>query len=163
YPGEAGSDDGSGPRVGDGLVRLDPDGTVAYASPNALSAYRRLGHRGDLGGLRLDEVTAALMTPTATPVDEPLAAVAAGRSPRLREIEAREAVGQLRCAAGRGGNAAGDGDHRAAAERIRARLRRAGSGRHGRAGGPPDRARRAACRGPRRRERSADRLHVGVI
>jgi two-component sensor histidine kinase len=31
------------PRVGDGLVRLDPDGVVAYASPNAVSAYRRLG------------------------------------------------------------------------------------------------------------------------
>src|SRR3954451_11368590 len=46
YPGEAASDDGSGPRVGDGLVSLDADGSVAYASPNALSAYRRLGHLG---------------------------------------------------------------------------------------------------------------------
>jgi two-component system, sensor histidine kinase PdtaS len=95
-PGEAGSDDGSGPRVGDGLVRLDPDGTVAYASPNALSAYRRLGHLGDLVGLRLDEVTAALAAPSTAPVDEPVAAVAAGRAPRLGEIEAREAVVQLR-------------------------------------------------------------------
>ena len=31
------------PRVGDGLLRLDRAGTVQYASPNALSAYRRLG------------------------------------------------------------------------------------------------------------------------
>jgi two-component sensor histidine kinase len=31
------------PRVGDGLVRLDAAGRVAYASPNAVSAYRRLG------------------------------------------------------------------------------------------------------------------------
>src|SRR3954447_15186615 len=96
YPGEAGSDDGSGPRVGDGLVRLDPDGTVAYASPNALSAYRRLGHLGDLVGLRLDEVTAALVPPTAAPVDEPVAAVAGGRAPRLGEVEARDAIVQLR-------------------------------------------------------------------
>jgi two-component sensor histidine kinase len=96
YPGEAGSDDGSGPRVGDGLVRLDADGTVAYASPNALSAYRRLGHLGDLVGLRLDEVTAALAAPSISPVDEPVAAVAAGRAPRLGEVEARDAVVQLR-------------------------------------------------------------------
>jgi two-component system, sensor histidine kinase PdtaS len=31
------------PRVGDGLMRLDAAGRVAYASPNAVSAYRRLG------------------------------------------------------------------------------------------------------------------------
>jgi two-component sensor histidine kinase len=31
------------PRVGDGLLRLDGLGIVEYASPNALSAYRRLG------------------------------------------------------------------------------------------------------------------------
>jgi two-component sensor histidine kinase len=31
------------PRVGDGLVRLDGEGRVVFASPNAVSAYRRLG------------------------------------------------------------------------------------------------------------------------
>lgn len=31
------------PRVGDGMMRLDAGGMVAYASPNAVSAYRRLG------------------------------------------------------------------------------------------------------------------------
>jgi two-component sensor histidine kinase len=31
------------PRVGDGLMRLDRHGRVEYASPNAVSAYRRLG------------------------------------------------------------------------------------------------------------------------
>jgi two-component sensor histidine kinase len=31
------------PRVGDGMMRLDATGVVAYASPNAVSAYRRLG------------------------------------------------------------------------------------------------------------------------
>lgn len=31
------------PRVGDGLVRLDSEGRVLYASPNAISALRRLG------------------------------------------------------------------------------------------------------------------------
>ena len=38
------------PRVGDGLIRLDAAGTVTYASPNALSAYRRLGLQSNLEG-----------------------------------------------------------------------------------------------------------------
>ncbi|MFD1049173.1 FtsK/SpoIIIE domain-containing protein, partial [Kibdelosporangium lantanae] len=32
------------PRVGDGLIRLDANGAVIFASPNALSAYHRMGH-----------------------------------------------------------------------------------------------------------------------
>ncbi len=31
------------PRVGDGLLRMDPTGVLVFASPNAISAYRRLG------------------------------------------------------------------------------------------------------------------------
>ena len=45
------SDHADSPRVGDGFVRLDPAGRVVYASPNGLSAYRRLGLQGDLAGL----------------------------------------------------------------------------------------------------------------
>lgn len=41
------------PRVGDGFLRLDASGTVVFASPNALSAYRRLGLSGNLTGERL--------------------------------------------------------------------------------------------------------------
>ena len=42
--------DGPAPRVGDGLLRLDSDGVVIYASPNALSAFRRIGALGDVLG-----------------------------------------------------------------------------------------------------------------
>ena len=45
-PGEA----TSAPRVGDGLIRLDASGKVTYASPNAQSAYRRLGFNAHLVG-----------------------------------------------------------------------------------------------------------------
>ncbi|MEP6851951.1 MAG: histidine kinase N-terminal domain-containing protein [bacterium] len=38
------------PRVGDGLMRLDATTRVLYASPNALSALRRLGAVGDVVG-----------------------------------------------------------------------------------------------------------------
>jgi two-component sensor histidine kinase len=96
YPGDVAPDDGSGPRAGDGLVRLDADGTVAYASPNALSAYRRLGHRGDLVEENLAEVTALLAAPTTTPVEEPVTTITTGRAARLGEIETNDAVIQLR-------------------------------------------------------------------
>ncbi len=62
------------PRVGDGLIRLDEQGTVTFASPNALSAFRRLGLTGDLVGHRLGEATAALQ-PADHPVDEALESV----------------------------------------------------------------------------------------
>jgi two-component sensor histidine kinase len=48
-------------RVGDGFVRTDPDGVVRYASPNAMSAYRRLGLTGDLVGTHLGDVTTRLV------------------------------------------------------------------------------------------------------
>ena len=41
------------PRVGDGIMRVDSAGTVTYASPNAISAYRRLGSLEHLLGQHL--------------------------------------------------------------------------------------------------------------
>jgi two-component sensor histidine kinase len=43
------------PRVGDGLIRLDDAGGVVYASPNAVSAYRRLGMKRNLVDRRIEE------------------------------------------------------------------------------------------------------------
>ncbi len=47
YPGESHERE-LAPRVGDGMLRLEPSGRVAYASPNAVSAYRRLGVVGNV-------------------------------------------------------------------------------------------------------------------
>ncbi|WP_020670535.1 sensor histidine kinase [Amycolatopsis nigrescens] len=49
------------PRVGDGLIRLDPAGSVVFASPNGLSAYHRMGHESDLVGTRLAPLTRSLI------------------------------------------------------------------------------------------------------
>ena len=57
FPPEKLQDAEMSPRVGDGLVRLDDRGRVTYASPNALSAYRRIGVAGDLVGADLAELT----------------------------------------------------------------------------------------------------------
>jgi two-component sensor histidine kinase len=83
------------PRVGDGLLRLGRSGKVTYASPNALSAYRRLGLAADLVGAELGTLTARLAVP-GLPADDPLALTASGRVPRETEIESNGSVVQLR-------------------------------------------------------------------
>ncbi|MEP6760871.1 MAG: histidine kinase N-terminal domain-containing protein [Sporichthyaceae bacterium] len=83
------------PRVGDGLMRLDEQGTVTFASPNALSAFRRLGVTTDLVGLRLGETTTALQDPD-RPVDEALDSMLSGRADRQTEVEAAGAIVRLR-------------------------------------------------------------------
>lgn len=81
------------PRVGDGLIRLDPTGTVTFASPNAMSAYRRLGLAGDLVGTSLAMTTRALQARPATlAVDEGTDAVLSGARPRQVELESATAV-----------------------------------------------------------------------
>ena len=52
----------SSPRVGDGFIRLDVAGAVTYASPNALSAYHRMGLTSDLEGHDLVAATRPLMS-----------------------------------------------------------------------------------------------------
>ena len=52
----------SSPRVGDGFIRLDVDGVVGYASPNALSAYHRMGLAADLEGRNLVALTRPLIS-----------------------------------------------------------------------------------------------------
>ncbi|HEY0636469.1 MAG TPA: histidine kinase N-terminal domain-containing protein [Pseudonocardiaceae bacterium] len=50
------------PRVGDGLIRVDQSGSVVFASPNALSAYHRMGHAADLVGAGLAPLTRSLIS-----------------------------------------------------------------------------------------------------
>jgi two-component sensor histidine kinase len=47
---------GRGPRVGDGVIALDAEGRVEYASPNAVSALHRIGIRTNAIGLTLAEL-----------------------------------------------------------------------------------------------------------
>ncbi len=83
------------PRVGDGLVRLDVEGVVLYASPNARSDFRRLGSTGELVGQYLAEVTASLLDSGHT-VDESLPLVLMGRAPWRCDVESRGASLSLR-------------------------------------------------------------------
>jgi two-component sensor histidine kinase len=95
YPGEPRAE-WSGPRVGDGFIRLDAEGVVTFASPNALSAYRRLGHVGDLAGSSLAAVTEAVTDRTTAPLGDPVAVVTRGREPAGADVEAGDTIVQLR-------------------------------------------------------------------
>jgi two-component sensor histidine kinase len=51
----------SSPRVGDGFIRLNEAGVVTFASPNAISAYHRMGLAAELEGHNLVAVTRPLI------------------------------------------------------------------------------------------------------
>jgi two-component sensor histidine kinase len=98
FPFPAGQvDSDSSPRAGDGLLRLDAEGRVSYASPNAVSAYRRLGLARDVVGIHLGETTAKL-APAGGLVDEPISWLVGGMSGREAdvEVEARGVALRLR-------------------------------------------------------------------
>jgi two-component system, sensor histidine kinase PdtaS len=52
----------SSPRVGDGFIRLDETGGVVFASPNAISAYHRMGLASELEGQNLVTITRPLIS-----------------------------------------------------------------------------------------------------
>ncbi len=84
----------SAPRVGDGLIRLDASGRVSYASPNAQSAYRRLGLAAHLVGEDLAAVTRRLVDDPMTggEASERIQAALGGEAPARLEMDARGAT-----------------------------------------------------------------------
>jgi len=93
-PQDSTSDLHTSPRAGDGLIRLEPGGAVLYASPNAISAYHRMGLHADLVGADLAAVTRALVTDpfdASETVQRIRSALAGLPSPRI-EADARGAT-----------------------------------------------------------------------
>jgi two-component sensor histidine kinase len=90
HPGET----TTAPRVGDGLIRLDASGKVTYASPNAQSAYRRLGFSSHLVGEDLAALNVRLAADPleGTEVANRVLAALRGEAPARRELEARGAI-----------------------------------------------------------------------
>ena len=164
-PGDA-SNQMLSPRVGDGFIRLDGDGNVVYASPNALSAYRRIGLIGDLVDEHLASLSAGLLPVSAAPVDDSVKSALSGRDIRRAELVSGEAhmlCGPFRCAS----TTAGRRD-RVVSRRERSPDPGAGAGHEGRDDSrdpppgqeqPADRRRAAADAGPPDRlGRGQDRL-----
>jgi two-component sensor histidine kinase len=94
FPPEKPQDAEMSPRVGDGLVRLDGAGRVTYASPNALSAYRRIGVDRDLAGAELAPLTraAAADRVAGEAAAAGISAAVAGRFPDSMDVEGRSAT-----------------------------------------------------------------------
>ncbi len=83
------------PRVGDGVLALDVEGVITYATPNAISALHRLGHHGDVTGDLLSRIVTDLLRDPSV-VDESLALVVTGRAPWRSEVESHGASLSLR-------------------------------------------------------------------
>lgn len=75
------------PRVGDGLIRLDVNGTISYASPNARSAYNRLGLDSDLEGLNLGEISEKINKNNLNADDQGLRTRLSGKNLQRAECE----------------------------------------------------------------------------
>lgn len=81
------------PRVGDGLVRLDLNGTVSYASPNARSAFSRMGWSNELEGYSLGEISESVSRELIDASEEALSTSLSGRA--LRRVEVENAGGVI--------------------------------------------------------------------
>ena len=100
FPRMTESDQGTGgkggaPRVGDGLVVMDVAGAVSYASPNARSAFRRLGIAVEVHGQVLADVVSKIHR-SGLPMDAVLAHVVKGRTQATAEINASRATVTIR-------------------------------------------------------------------
>lgn len=83
------------PRVGDGAVRVDAAGLVSVATPNAVSAFRRMGLTGDMFGDDFAELCNALVR-RRQPSELHLAERLAAPMPSEADLESRAAVVRLR-------------------------------------------------------------------
>ena len=79
----------SAPRVGDGLIRLDVNGVVIFASPNARSALNKVGWPSDLEGHNLGDVLDSLQTGSARyiPREENWHVAMSGKALRREEFD----------------------------------------------------------------------------
>jgi len=86
------------PRVGDGLIRVDANGVVTYASPNAQSALRRLGLTSNVEGLALGTAVAQLMRkrPDRSPKEQSWVSLLSGKNAAEAEVEIANGVVDFR-------------------------------------------------------------------
>jgi len=83
------------PRVGDGLIRLNAQGAVSYASPNARSAVSRLGWELEVEGAQLGVIFDSLSKHQSAPKEENWATILNGKILRRDDFENANAVVDL--------------------------------------------------------------------
>ncbi|HUW86768.1 MAG TPA: sensor histidine kinase [Candidatus Paceibacterota bacterium] len=81
------------PRVGDGLIRLDVNGVISYASPNARSAFSRLGWANELESYSLGEVAESVTKTRRDAHEEGLKSSLSGKA--LKRVECENEDGTI--------------------------------------------------------------------
>jgi two-component sensor histidine kinase len=94
-PGAGAAHSDSPPRVSDGLIQLDAAGIVKFASPNAVSAFHRMGLAFGIQGQHLANTLMRLLR-TPGPANETLMLLAGGRAAGQTEVENANAILTLR-------------------------------------------------------------------
>ena len=95
FPVHGMQDSSTPPRVGDGLLLLNAQGVVTFASPNARSAFRRMGVMSDLTGRILELEVRRLVSRTG-PVDEAIGVISSGRGAGSVDVEVGDVTVSLR-------------------------------------------------------------------
>lgn len=75
------------PRVGDGLMRLDVSGVISFASPNARSAFSRMGWKSEVEKNRLGNIAAAVIKNSPDAHEEGISTRLNGKVLRRVEID----------------------------------------------------------------------------
>jgi len=75
------------PRVGDGLIRLDINGVISFASPNARSAFSRMGWKNEIENHKLGDVAEAVIKNSPDAHEESINSRFNGRVLRRVEID----------------------------------------------------------------------------
>jgi two-component sensor histidine kinase len=83
------------PRVGDGLIRLDVNGVISFASPNARSAFSRMGWKSEIESNILGEVAEAVANNSHDPHEEGIRTRLNGKVLRRVEIDNQGAIIEL--------------------------------------------------------------------
>ena len=83
------------PRASDGLIRVDDEGTITFASPNTQSTMGTIGYRDELEGHNFAEVIASLVLGQSD-TNETLPLIAAGKVYRRSDLEVKGRTVTLR-------------------------------------------------------------------
>lgn len=87
-PGTTRGRERGAPRAADGLVRVDADGVVTFASPNTQTTFSRLGYRDELEGEEFSDAVADLVQGQFD-TNESLPLIAQGRIAKRDDLEER--------------------------------------------------------------------------
>ena len=83
------------PRVGDGLIRLDLNGVISFASPNARSAFSRMGWKSEIEKHKLGAIAEAVIENSSYAHEEGISTRLNGKILRRVEIDNKGATIEL--------------------------------------------------------------------